>query len=165
MYVSTIHKGYLYVSCTVKKNLHIPFRGLPLQRPPAIRNSTENISMFNTALLFCSHPRNVFPFTFFTVGSLLIAIGKCLTKTNSQDSAKTRTTITMPELLSFQSYACPVHRPLVICVAQYSKTSLLLYPQTEYLYTRQYAEYAQGTLSFVKGWNERNKKENIPLHL
>jgi len=138
---------------------------LPLQRPPAITNSTENISMLNPALLFFSHSRNVFPFPFFTIGSLLIAIGKCLTKTNSQDSAKTRTTITMPELLSFLSYACPVHKPLLICIAQYSKTSLLLYPQTEYICTRQYAEYAQGTLSVVKGWNERNERENIPLYI
>jgi hypothetical protein len=137
MYISKIHKGYLYISYTVKQNLHFPFRGLPLQRPPAIRNITENISMLNPAFLSFSHHRNVFPFLLFTIGSLLIAIGKCLTKTNSQDFTKTRTTITMTELFPFLSYACPVHTPLVIFVAQYSKPSLLLYPQMEYLCTGQ----------------------------
>jgi hypothetical protein len=88
MCISTIHKGYLYVSYTVKQYLQFPFRGLPLQRPPAIRNSTEDIWMLNPALLFFSHPRNVFPFLLFTIGSLLIATGKCLTKTNSQYSKK-----------------------------------------------------------------------------
>jgi hypothetical protein len=71
----------------------------------------------------------------------------------------------MAELFAFLSYTCPVHMPLVICIAQYSKTSLLLYPQMEYLCTGQYAEYAQGTLSVVKGWDERNKRENMPLYL
>jgi hypothetical protein len=88
MYISTIHKGYLYVSYTVKENLHFRFRGLPLQRSPVISSSTEDASKLNPALLFFTHPRNVFPFLLFTIGSLLIAIGKCLTKTNSQDLKK-----------------------------------------------------------------------------
>ena len=90
MYISTIHKGYLYVSYTVKQNLHFPLSWLLLQRPPAIRNNSQN-----PALLFFSHPRNTFPFLLFTIGSPLIAIGKCLTKKNSQDSAKTWTAITI----------------------------------------------------------------------
>lgn len=88
MYISTIHKGYLYCSYTLKQKLQFPFRGLPLQRHPAITNSAEDISMFNPALLFFSNRKNVFPFLLFTIGSLLIATGKCLTKTNSQDSKK-----------------------------------------------------------------------------
>ena len=43
-----------------------------------------------------------------------------------------------------------MHTSLVIFVAQYSKTPLLLYPQMEYFCTRQYAEYAKGTQSVVK---------------
>jgi hypothetical protein len=86
VYIHNIQRTLVY---TAKQNLHFPFRGLPLQRPPAIRNSTEYISMLNPALLFFSNPGNVLPFLIFTIGSLLVAIGKCLTKTNSQDSAKT----------------------------------------------------------------------------